>query len=215
MLYSLDLKKRMLSPVRSAVYYFSFLFGLLLFSGWLLGYFHDRQWVLFTILATVGTAYLWHQFSINIQKGAYKLVGFLLTSMLGTSCELWGTYNEYWIYHDIPANQLIPVWIPVAWGFTYFAFHLFEKSISQLVQGRKLTLFAFGFISLVLPTIGEYIPIYMHVWTYQWPYQFMGVPILASLGIWTVHIVVFFTMAHLNKRYAFEQQVYTKVIPIT
>ncbi len=184
----------------------------LLCAGFLLGALHKHQWVLFTILVTVGTLKVYRKMLLNKTDALCDITGFGLTALLGTSCELWGTYNHYWTYHDIPAYQLIPVWIPVAWGFTYFAFHLFEKCIYQISSRHQINLLAIALTTFILPTVGEYIPIYMGVWTYHWPYQFMGVPLLASLGIWAVHIVVFMMMGRLNQKYQLNNAVYNLLI---
>ncbi len=196
------------SKHQKALRRFLTLFLKLLFAGWVLGALHKVQWVLFTVLITIGFLWLYRKFLRDKTSGIAELTGFTLTLLLGTSCELWGTYNQYWTYHDIPASQLIPVWIPIAWGFTYFAFHLFEKCVCELTAHPYASLIAIALVSLVLPTVGEYIPIYMGVWTYHWPYQFMGVPILASLGIWAVHTTVFFIMRRLNQKYQFNSTVY-------
>ena len=174
----------------------------------MLGALHKNQWILFTLLIIIGFLWIYRKLLRNKTDAICEITGFLLTTLLGTSCELWGTYNQYWTYHDIPSYQLIPVWIPVAWGFTYFAFHLFEKCLCQFTNNDKRRLFTIALTSLVLPTVGEYIPIDMGVWTYHWPYQFMGVPLLASLGIWAVHIVVFMMMSQLNKKYQFNNKIY-------
>ncbi len=199
----------MTSTFRSAARRFTRLFALLLFAGFMLGALHKQQWILFTLLVVIGCLHIRRRFLHNKSNAICELTGFILTTILGTSCELWGTYNEYWTYHDIPSYQLVPAWIPVAWGFTYFAFHLFESCVFQLTTRRRHSLMAIAFTSLILPTVGEYIPIYMGVWTYHWPYQLMGVPLLASLGIWAVHLVVFVTMNKLNQKYHFNTTTYT------
>jgi len=187
---------------------FALISFMLLFAGWMLGSLHKYQWVLFSLLVVIAYLRIQRKYRNNKRDAICTFTGFILTTVLGTSCELWGTYNHYWTYHDIPSYQLIPVWIPIAWGFTYFAFHLFEKCLCQFIKSDKLSLLTIASVSLILPTVGEYIPIYMGVWTYHWPYQFIGVPLLASLGIWAVHIVVFIIMCKLNKKYLFNNKIY-------
>lgn len=203
-----ELNRMKLHQNQNAIRRFFLLFLGLLFAGWVLGALHKVQWVLLAVLLAVGFLRLYRKFSYDPLGATAHLTGFLITLVLGTSCELWGTYNQYWTYHDIPAYQLIPVWIPVAWGFTYFAFHLFEKYVCEFTTRPQTSLLAIALTSLILPTVGEYIPIYMGVWTYHWPYQLMGVPVLASLGIWAVHTTVFLIMRKLSQKYQFDSPVY-------
>ena len=105
---------------------------MLMFAGWMLGSLNKYQWVLFTLLVVIVYVRIQRKYRNNKRDALPTLTGFALTMALGTSCELWGTYHHYWTYHDIPSYQLIPVWILIAWGFTYFAFHLFKNVYANL-----------------------------------------------------------------------------------
>ena len=48
-----------------------------------------------------------------------------------------------------------------------------------------------AFVSATLPTWGEIITIYLGVWTYHWPYKFMGVPLLAIILLMVFHMSIF------------------------
>ena len=160
-------------------------------AGFLLGSLHAHQWILFTVLViilVVGMRMLFIRFKVGAY---YKLIGFFMTACIGTACEFWGTYHHYWTYHLIPSYQLIPVWIPIAWGYTFFVSYLYERCVFKLAANRAQKLFWLLLVSIFFPTVGEYIPVYMNVWTYHWPYQVMGVPLLASAGLSTIHLLVY------------------------
>lgn len=186
----------------------SIFFARLIPGGLILGILHQHQWVLLLTLLVIVILWLYRKYKHVNGHYQSEVAGFMLTALLGTCCELWGTYHQYWTYHSIPANQLIPVWIPVAWGCTYFVFHSFEKCLCSQINNAYLKLACILLVSLILPTVGEYIPIYLHVWTYHWPYQLLGVPLLASLGIFTVHVIIFLMMTVLFKTNIINSPIY-------
>ena len=130
------------------------------------------------------------------------LTGVLSTLLMGWAAEIWGTSNGYWAYHAEGYDHRVPPWVPPAWGLAYVILYRCEQRLVASGTwfdslGKKLLVA--GLVSLTLPVLGEIIAINLGVWTYAWPYQLWGVPILAIGLLLLLHGAVFvalFTVAH-------------------
>jgi hypothetical protein len=124
------------------------------------------------------------------------LIGLIISSALGVLCELWGIYFGYWEYHDLPGGRTFPHWLPLAWGLAFTYIYKIERQLFSLIptSGWWLKFSLTLLVAMIFPTIGEIITINLGVWTYSWPYQIWGVPLLAIFLLMVFHTGVNFLM---------------------
>ena len=162
----------------------------------MIGLLHSRDLLVAVILTVYMAMTVGKKFIQKSDDRFIYIVGLMISSLLGVLCELWGIYFSYWQYHDLPNGREFPFWLPLAWGLAFTYIYKIEK---QLFVLTSITGF-FGRLSLALlvamifPTIGEIITINLGVWTYSWPYQFLGVPLLAIFLLMIFHTGVNFLM---------------------
>lgn len=117
------------------------------------------------------------------------LIGALISGFLGVCCEWWGIYNSFWQYHELGNNREFPFWLPMAWALAFTYIYKLEKdlfySLGNPILKTKIILALF--VAMIFPTLGEIITINMGVWTYSWPYQIFGVPVLAIFLLMVFH----------------------------
>ncbi len=117
------------------------------------------------------------------------LIGALISGFLGVCCEWWGIYNSFWQYHELGNNREFPFWLPMAWALAFTYIYKLEKdlfySLGNPILKTKIILALL--VAMVFPTLGEIITINMGVWTYSWPYQIYGVPVLAIILLMVFH----------------------------
>ena len=110
----------------------------------------------------------------------------ITTATIGYLTESWGTSTGHWTYHGLPAGMRVPYWVPLAWAIAgELLFWLEERVLPHLSQ--KMRVVAILFLGMALPLLGESICIAHGVWTYHWPVQFFGVPLLALALISYAH----------------------------
>ena len=114
----------------------------------------------------------------------------LTTGSLGILSEIWGVHNHYWAYHDV--NHHLPAWLPFAWMLAFSFIYKTEKELFLAMQSPSFTQKAIitALLALFFPAFGEVITINMGVWTYYWPYQFLGVPLYALLCLVLLHLSI-------------------------
>lgn len=141
-------------------------------------------------------------------KNWVLLIGMLLTGFGGIIGETWGVYNGYWEYHE--ASREIPLWVPFAWMLAFHYLYKLEKNLipylSKQTQKNKIILAII--LALILPAFGEVIIIQLGVWTYYWPYQIFGVPLYAFLCLVFVHMLVYYILHFICKKYKIDDIVY-------
>ena len=108
------------------------------------------------------------------------------TATIGYLTESWGTSHGHWTYHDLPAGMLVPYWVPLAWAIAGELLYWLEERVLPLLS-LKMRLAAILFLGMALPLLGESICIGRGVWTYHWPVQLFGVPLLALALISYAH----------------------------
>lgn len=142
-------------------------------------------------------------------KNWLLIVGMLLTCFGGIVGETWGVSNGYWEYHDVVRD--LPLWLPFAWMLAFHYLYKLEKNIiphlSNSSQRNKLILAII--LALILPAFGEIITIKLGVWTYYWPYQIFGVPLYAFACLVFVHMLVYFILNLICKRFNINDIVYS------
>ena len=121
------------------------------------------------------------------------LSGILLSGLFGIQVELWGIGNGHWQYHDLADGRSFPYWLPFAWMLAFIFLYRLEMDLIRLLKLDSVQKkFALAVVlSVTFPTWGEIITINLGVWTYHWPHQFFGVPLLAMGLLVIFHVGVF------------------------
>ena len=187
---------------------------LLIIAGVFIGVFHQYDLPVAILLL----AFLVYKFiqEININPNKYKtrvlFIGVLSQMLIGVAFELWGIRNGHWIYHDLSSGREFPLWLPVAWAFTFLYFYRYERTIfsniPNLTVSRKLLIVAL--IYAFYPTFGEMITINLGVWTYAWGYQLFGVPLLAIFLLMFMHSSFFLFFRFILKKYRIYDPVFNE-----
>ena len=158
--------------------------------GSIIGVFHKYDfWVGLFLLAYL-CYFLYKSYYNVVSKNWILISGMLLTGVLGICAEIWGVTNEYWEYHDLTNNRQLPYWLPLAWMFAFRFIYLLEHKLINSLGLKKMShkTWLAIFIVAFFPAFGEVITINLGVWTYSWPYQFLGVPLYAVLCLVALHM---------------------------
>ena len=167
-------------------------------AGVIIGLLHDRDLWAGILLFFYFILYIYKEFIRK--KGAKNnvlLIGMLLTGFLGICAEIWGVHYKYWEYHDLTNHRQLPYWLPFAWMFAFrFIYQLESNLITSLdlKKTRHKTWLAI-LITAIFPAYGEVITINLGVWTYSWPYQFLGVPLYAVICLVVLHMGINFLLS--------------------
>ncbi len=183
----------------------------LILAGCLIGFFHQYDKLVAAFLFSYLVYSLVRAFRQEDKEKWIYLIGVGITSLLGTLCETWGITNQYWSYHNLDNARQFPYWLPVAWGLAFVVIYRLEKEIIlikniQSVQSKILLALV---ISMIFPTIGEIVVINLGAWTYYWPLQFFGVPLLAIFLLMVFHTGVNFLLVVLCKQLNIENAAFS------
>jgi len=166
-------------------------------AGLAIGYLHAYDFLLGILLLTRILVLIYTDYIKATAKNWILLAGMLLTGSLGVLVEIWGVSNGYWEYHDLTNNRQLPYWLPLAWMYAFRFIYKLERQVIAILKLKKLlhkTYLAI-FITAVLPVFGEVITINLGVWTYSWPYQFLGVPLYAIICLVMLHMGINFILS--------------------
>mgnify|MGYP000148796136 FL=1 len=166
-------------------------------AGVAIGYLHAYDFLLAILLLTRILVLIYTDYIKATSKNWILLAGMLLTGTLGVLVEIWGVSNSYWEYHDLTNNRQLPYWLPLAWMYAFRFIYKLERQVIAILKLKKLlhkTYLAI-FITAVLPVFGEVITINLGVWTYSWPYQFLGVPLYAIICLVVLHMGINFLLS--------------------
>ncbi len=163
----------------------------------MIGLFHAYDGWVALILAIYMLMTVGRKFAKKSHDRYIYLTGLVISAIFGILCELWGIYYGYWQYHDLANGREFPFWLPFAWGLAFTYIYKIEKQlvISVPISGFSGKLIMALLVAMVFPTIGEIITINLGVWTYAWPYQIFGVPLLAIFLLMVFHSGVNLLMA--------------------
>jgi hypothetical protein len=182
----------------------------LTFAGVLIGTFNAYDsWVAF-ILALYLFYSLAKRWKRNAEDKFVFTTGIVLGGILGVCCELWGIYFGYWEYHDLSLGRSFPYWLPFAWALAFSFIYQLEKDLfeSLKIQRIQTKILLSLLVAMIFPTYGEIITINLGVWTYYWPLQFMGVPLLAIFLLMVFHTGVNFLMVLICKHFGWKNAVF-------
>lgn len=188
----------------------------LLIVGSIIGYFHQYDLILLYLLIFMFIYRFYKDIKINPEKSKViiLLAGTIISGVLGVFAEIWGIENGYWLYHDLSNNRQFPYWLPLAWGLTFMFFYRIEENILRVIKINtlKTKLLMVVLLSATLPTFGEIITIYLGVWTYTWPLQLFGVPLLAILLLVVFHTTIFLFFMFICNRFNISNKVFNNKV---
>lgn len=176
-------------------------------AGVVIGLLHEHDfWVAVLLFLKIAKTFIT---KILKEKHWVLLVGMLLTGGLGVLAEHWGVSNRFWEYHDVPRN--LPYWLPFAWMLAFsFLYKLETRTIPYLQQKSiKNKIILTTLFVLFFPAYGEVITINLGVWTYYWPYQFLGVPLYALICLAALHMGINWILYLVCKKYQIKDIVFT------
>lgn len=184
----------------------------LILAGVIIGGFHRYDLIVALFLLSYLVYTLVCKFKQNDEEKWVYLIGVSLTSLLGIICEFWGVSNQYWSYHNLDGNREFPYWLPVAWAWAFAFIYSIEKQIIQIknIQSTSSKVILAMVIAMVFPTIGEIVVINLGAWSYHWPLQFFGVPLLAIFLLMVFHVGISFLMAVILRRFKIDNIVFSR-----
>ena len=166
------------------------------------------------IIAICLMAVLIYDFKTNIfkrNKTQWLLfIGIIITGVIGVTAEFWGVSNGYWSYHGIERD--FPLWLPMAWMLSFRALYHFEKRLFVAIPNLNIQskLGITLIIAFTIPALGEMITIALGVWTYYWPYQILGIPVIVFFLLTILHLFVFQLLRILSQKYGWDDLVFSK-----
>lgn len=185
----------------------------LILAGVIIGGFHQYDLIVALFLLSYLVFTLIRKFKQNDKDKWVYLIGVSLTSLLGIICESWGVYNQYWSYHNLDNNREFPYWLPVAWAWAFAFIYSIEKQIIQVknIQATSSKVVLAAILAMIFPTVGEIVVINLGAWSYHWPLQFFGVPLLAIFLLVVFHVGISFLMAVILRRFKINNIVFSPV----
>ncbi|MFC4873229.1 hypothetical protein [Negadavirga shengliensis] len=171
-------------------------------AGTLIGFFFPFDLGVAVLLASYLVYTLIKKWRRGAKDRKIYLIGAVTTGILGVICELWGIHNGYWEYHQLAGGREFPFWLPFAWALAFTYLYKLEKGIITTTGVDNMTskMILAPIIAMIFPTLGEMITINLGVWTYQWPLQIMGVPLLAIILLTVFHTGVNLIMTWICQR---------------
>lgn len=183
-------------------------------AGIFIGLFHAQDILVGAALAIYLCISLWRGWVNDPDEGRVILTGSLLSGALGVCCELWGIHFGHWEYHDL-GSRMFPFWLPFAWALAFTFIYRLEKNLfaalALINETRRWTLALV--LVMIFPTLGEIITINLGVWTYNWPLQFFGVPLLAIILLMVFHSGINFIMSQICRLKSWPNLVFNPKLP--
>ena len=179
----------------------------LILGGLLIGFFHQYDLILAILLILKIT----HSFLKNIRNKTFNsnlIFGFLLTAIIGYTCEYFGTKYQYWEYHDVATE--IPKWVFFAWGAAFILMYQTELEINKKAShiSSKTKKWLVLFMVAIFPTLGEIITINLGTWSYDMPYKIFGVPLAAVIALIIIHYAVNALLGVTSKKFGIKDLVF-------
>ncbi|WP_375583283.1 hypothetical protein [Cyclobacterium xiamenense] len=178
-------------------------------AGFFIGGFHAQDaWVGLILMLYLAYS-LVRKFKNKAEDRYVYLTGSILGGFLGVCCEAWGIYYGHWEYHDLE-GRTFPYWLPFAWALAFTFVYQLEKDLfaSLGMERTRDKVIRTLMVALIFPTYGEIITIQMGVWTYAWPYQFFGVPLLAIFLLVVFHTGVNYLMVQICRHMGWRNEVF-------
>jgi len=183
----------------------------LVLAGAIIGLTHQYDIAIALILVLIIVRNLYKNIERKDNFNKIHVIGMIITGVLGVAVEYWGVNNEYWLYHNLSNGRSFPYWLPFAWMLAFSYLYIIEKRILKFLTNKNLQnkILLIILVATVFPVLGEIITINLGVWTYYWPYQFLGIPVYAVFGLLTLHMFVNLILAFICKRYKIDDPIYS------
>ncbi|CAM1340677.1 hypothetical protein [Tenacibaculum amylolyticum] len=155
-----------------------------------------------------------HSFYKRVKTNSLSIlfiIGFILTGIIGFTCEYLGTSYGYWEYHDVPYQT--PRWLFFAWGAAFILIYQIEAILYQKfpnMSNRNKNLYIL-FIVAFFPTLGEMVAINLGTWTYYVPYKIFGVPLGAIAALIIIHATINVFLGTVGKQFGIKDIVYNPI----
>ncbi|AKP52829.1 hypothetical protein [Cyclobacterium amurskyense] len=179
-------------------------------AGLFIGFFHSHDFWIGLVLAIYLIYSLAKRWKRNADDKMVFLTGTIIGGVLGVCCEIWGVFFGYWEYHDLSLGRSFPYWLPFAWALAFTYIYQLEKDLISALSIKKIAtkILLSIVIAMIFPTFGEIITINLGVWTYYWPLQVFGVPLLAIFLLVVFHTGVNFLMVLICKHFGWKNTVF-------
>mgnify|MGYP005989071685 FL=1 len=179
-------------------------------AGVFIGYLHHFDFWVSLLLLGYFLYILYKNYYKSDNKNWILLIGMFLTGGLGICAEIWGVHYGHWEYHDLTNNRQLPYWLPLAWMFAFRIIYQLETQLIEVLNLKKLShkIWMAVLITAIFPAYGEVITINLGVWTYSWPYQFLGVPLYAVICLVTLHMGINFLLSLWVKKKGIKDRVF-------
>lgn len=179
-------------------------------AGVFIGYLHHFDFWVSLLLLGYFIYILYKNYYKSDNKNWILLIGMFLTGGLGICAEIWGVHYGYWEYHDLTNNRQLPYWLPLAWMFAFRIIYQLETQLIEVLNLKKIShkIWMAVLITAIFPAYGEIITINLGVWTYSWPYQFLGVPLYAVICLVTLHMGINFLLSLWVKKKGIKDRVF-------
>jgi hypothetical protein len=183
----------------------------LIVAGLIIGLLHHYDfWLALSLFILI----LWKFYSKLFNKRSINLVlifGMIITGFIGLLVEYWGVSNGYWKYHNLSNARDFPYWLPFSWMLAFPFLYLLEIKLMAYITPKNVysKIILISFIAAIFPVLGEIITIKLGVWTYYWPYQVLGVPLYAVIGLLTLHMFVNFILVIICKKWNFQDPIFS------
>lgn len=162
-------------------------------AGIIIGLLYKQQMVVLILLG-LRIIYRLSKYKYQKQDVEIPFVGMILTGIVGTTIEYFGTKHGIWEYHDIDTQ--LPLYLFFVWMQAFTFMYNIEvgmiKNLPHLTAKQKM-LVVLGVV-ILFPTVGEIMTIYFGVWTYYVPLKFLGVSPYTILAIAVTHLIINYIM---------------------
>ena len=178
-------------------------------AGFLIGFLKSYDAIIAIILFLKILHIIYKNIIIARTKNWILLIGMIVTGFGGIVGEKLGVSNNYWEYHEV--SKELPLWLPFAWMLAFYFLYSIETRLIALLKNKTISnklIIAF-WLSLLVPALGEVITINLGVWTYYWPYQIFGVPLYAFICLVFVHMLVYWILSFICKKWKINDIVFT------
>jgi len=168
----------------------------LVLAGIVIGLSHEYDLIIALVLVSLIVFYFYKNLSKKEDFNKTIVIGMIATGILGVLVEYWGVSNKYWLYHNLSNDRSFPFWLPFAWMLAFLFLYIIEVKVMQYLikKSWRNKFFIILLVATIFPVLGEIITINLGVWTYYWPYQFVGIPLFAVLGLLALHMFVNFIL---------------------
>lgn len=179
----------------------------LIIGGIIIGYFHQYDGLLAIVLGLKIVHSIYRTKKDNTYSPMF-VAGLIFTGLMGILVEHLGTSYNHWEYHNVSSQ--VPKWLFFGWAGAFVLMYRIELQIYAAYPNLSTTSrnALILLMALFFPAVGEMIAINLGTWTYFWPYQIFGVPLLAIAGLTFVHYFTHLGFSYISKKLGIKDMVF-------